>query len=327
MKRLSRYVGSAVAIVCAAVVGMTFLVGQNVNAAREPKTKMFSGVEQMWFCNGLYPDAGYTGCKFHYMCQDSPTSVMLDGSPAGDTLAVIGSTATGWDIGLLYFDISALPDSAVVTESRLYLKVQSFVTTNSAVYPYRVIRLLLPFDDTATWERRCTGAADTLWHDAAANDTVGVRTSAFGIANLNFPSAQLLHANAFYGSKTLCGTPIASFTDSLYDGFEANGDDANNAESELSTRHVTLWKRSGTASPAWDDVDVTQCVRNWHTGAWRNCGWRLLFGTLAAPATKNISVYSNLSTTGNRPRLLVKYMVASAASTSRRGDRSGRGTR
>ncbi len=278
----------------------------------EPNTKLFSYCEQMWFCNGVGPDAGYDGCLFREMDAGRPDSTLGDCKGAGDTTVVVGRVSTTKHYGLLSFDISAIPDSAVVVWAKLYVKLQSSAgTTQNKVENLSLVRLLRPWNEMATWntsEGFDDPELDEVWGAGGASDTLGTGSFFGGVDARVDGSNRGYKTPGTYVVATLSGALNYSTPDSIYESPPPGASvdiDSWPVIGSTSTGYSVL----GTppVTPGWVGFDVLRDVKNWHTGNWANYGWRMIWG-----GTNGMywTLYGNCSTVMHRPRLLVKYLYA-----------------
>jgi hypothetical protein len=292
---------------------LVLVAGQGM-AVREPKTKLMSACETMWFANGVSPDAGYAGCSFLGITElEAVTDAYGNCVPDGDSLVVVGKDADDYRfMALLSFDISALPDSAVITEAKLYLRVASTLGTASAsVYSLGLSRMLAPFNSGASLANR-RSSPDTAWAGTTGDpfDPLGGSAEIFGGASASMGGANDGYANVLGRVvNTLSGALNFGLADSVFDGRYISPP----AECFLPTRSPTLKYHvlavGAPCTEGWFSVDVTDAVRRWHTGAWANYGWAIQ--PTAFVVGNTITFRSACSIHPQvHPKLLVKYLYA-----------------
>jgi hypothetical protein len=304
------------AVLCLALAGAADMVDAGLNA----NTKLYSQCETKWLCNGVEPDAGYTGCTFREITLGASgvlaDSTLGDSKPASDSVVVIGRVAAVKHFGMLRFDLSPIPDSAVVAEARLYVTVLSTAGTSISrpemLYFCRVMR---DWDTGVTWNTRlryANGAlVDTTWLVAGAADTAGNGDYYGGIASSILTRNCAYHTPGTHAVAMVAQELNWSTPDSV---FQDIGEDS------VSTADIDSWGLTGASSTSLSftgaspmavgrvAIDVTRDVRNWHTGNWANDGWKMRWtGTNACYFTLGSS---DSPTLNNRPRLLVKYLFA-----------------
>lgn len=281
-----------------------------------PQTTYPDGTETMWFENGRKPDAGYDGCVFIGMDSADDTVTSGDCSPAADTTLTIGrGAAASRQAALLKFDISALPDNAVIVEAKVYLFVASVSGAVAATADlFAFTPMAVDWDATACWycKSDCGEAEELEWGSAGALDTSRVIPDFPVVAvparsSESSTAAQWLVADTTtLVFPTIDGSPNYSISDSLYDGVDAVFD----TWSPITGDDTSLrWKVIVPIKPGFVGNLVTKTVESWHRGTMANHGWRLGYQTRASTS---ITMRTNCAGFGCRPRLMVKYLYAEA---------------
>lgn len=296
----------------------------------------FSGVQQMTFRNGVSPDASYSGMLLQQINQKAKTT-----SYATWTYAALGDTVGSARKRVLWkCDLSALPDSAVITEAKLRLLLG--YSTVSSQFRIQGYRILMPWTSSATWNTRGT-ATDSTWTvtnaaAAAANwglaDSMGT-APARGTVTLvqglddKWPATG---EEANFGGREGGGYYTAAGVDSVYHtvgvGLAAAASWARTAWPLFDVGVKT--HASQLNDTCWVEIDVTDAVRKWHTKLWANHG--LLLTAVGIDAKDDSSFdYDTSSLVSQRPRivstaytyrksrrpaLVVRYVVATASEQS-----------
>jgi hypothetical protein len=234
-------------------------------------------VRTMEFKNGVSPLSSYSGTGAVFL-----TSVPADSGKnlgAATTLS-IGTKAQSGDstVTLLYFDISALPDSARVLMAELWL-YQTGPAATVAAGLIGVQRLVRQFVEGVGGDAGSVSSSSATWHTANA-------TQRWGLAAAGGASQ--------FDQWWRPGT-VASAADSATYGANASAafwgvreNSPNQAATDIEFNQVTAfpYKRGATAAPRFGNVifDVTGPVNLWASGAAPNYGLRLSAWASPAPA-------------------------------------------
>jgi hypothetical protein len=170
-------------------------------------------------------------------------------------------------------DISAIPDSAVVTDAFLVLYTtcataagDSCSGVTASVRSFHLRRVLVDWTSTACWSY---SSGTTAWNSGGATDSLASWTTPYGGSSnlLNFPGIGL---HETYVGATWFGTRVSAVLDSLYDGSGL----ASPADA-LPLRTIQLrWPGDGSVdtNPCGLRIDITREVEHWHNGSWSNQG-------------------------------------------------------
>jgi len=265
----------------------------------------YSGITTLTLQNGL---DSYTGCTDTYIAEYDSTKNF----GACDTLKLSYATWTGYQVGtkksLIKFDISSLPDSAIITQAYLYL--YQYSNNSGALQDTMFLRRAMKaWDEGAGVCAGSTGQNAATWKDydgGSAWNTLGANASSG--AKRQWYSQDSTLASGFFGTDTT-NVPAPS-EDSAVD-FECE----------------TILKAGIGASNryGWVAVNVGRQVRLWHIGANRNDGFILSMHN--SGVDKEFLFYSSeYAGYTYRPKLVIKYFdpttVASGSSRRTIGHRT-----
>lgn len=258
----------------------------------------YSGVTTMTFQNLVAPTSAYTGCEATYITTGIALADTGKNYGASTTLNLGSPMATNGEARiLLKFDISALPDSAVIVRARVYL-YQTGPLSNQASEPVIWRRSFNPWTEgtqngvaeapSADWNNR-TGAA---WNSAGAQVSGTGNTGRFwGPGATSTPDSVTL-SGSFFGSDSANSSTNLSTFDTPFEAF-AEG----------------TWK-NGTLDArrlGWVTYDWTHQVWLWHIGANDNNG---AIGDISLAL--NVSTFTFQSDDGawvhRNPKLIVEYI-------------------
>jgi len=286
----------------------------------------YSGVTSMTFQNGVAPTSGYTGCADTYIRPGTASADTGKNYGASDSLKLSAPSATtsGENRILISFDISALPDSAIITSAQLWLYQNApaaTVTVNdsSAITVYRVMDQWTEGTGTngsptaaphatACWNRR-KGQQGKPWNVAGAK----------GILNTNggftqwWPGTGMTFRDSSATPSTFVGA------DTVYNSVSAGAFFTGSPDVVSSATSRTLPKFGSTAARrfGWTIIDVTHQVERWHIGANENNGFLLTLPAFSAQTTQFTYYSSNY--TGyilRRPKLVVYYFDPTSGTSS-----------
>jgi hypothetical protein len=268
-------------------------------------------VTTMTFQNGVAPTSGYTGCASTYIA--SRTVGAGPGNYGGcDTLNISSPAGTyGTQSSLLRFDISALPDSAVIIRARLWMYQINPSTNVASTWPGEGLAL---FRMTSAWGEgpgACGGEQNGYVDNDSAAVSFGASNGALWLSNGTSPASGQLGrfwvpmsganmdsatlGTEFAGSDTLTGRPLTGVS-----GIDHPAD----AES------FTVW-RAGTFAArrlGWVVLDVTRASRLWQSGAVNNNGV-IVKADPNATATATIAFASDeYAWVHRRPKLVIDYL-------------------
>lgn len=230
----------------------------SISVATAGNGTRYSGITTMTFQNGVSPTAGYTGCEDTFLKEADPGRTWGNSS----YIRCGGDGAGGQEYTpLIKFDISALPDSAIILRARIWLYQSSALAAADAPQVH-IYRSFYPWTEgalsdstsstaVATWTTRVSGSNwstagaqaelagnnSATWQ-ASASDTAVVGTVMTGSDTLNWPAS--------IGSWDRATDPIMKRT--------SRGGGATNT-------------RKG-----WFTIDITHQVELWHSGANDNNG-------------------------------------------------------
>lgn len=254
---------------------------------------LYSGVTSMTFQNGVGPTAGYTGCSDTYI------SAGLANSNFGacDTLKVSSPGWTGNQVGrhitLISFDISALPDSAIITQAYLHL----YQYSNNAGANQDSIFVRRLYNAWTEGSGACTGTAESSadWDSATAS-------AAWALAGASSFSVRQ------YTSSDSALSPTILSSDTTF-----GGDIASDAA--LDPIAVTLAKSGVGAGNryGWIAFDITAQVMRWHIGQNENDGIAIYPHNNAYD--KLMAFYSSeYAGKAYRPKLIIQYFDPTTSS-------------
>lgn len=126
------------------------------------------------FQNGLYPDASYNGNQATFVRADDPTT-NFNGYQSGNQF-IVGTTGnTNPQIrSLLSFDLSALPDAAVIESATLTLRrIGTDGSSQNQLIQIDLVAMTESFNQTtATWNTSGTDYTSTVLSSVSENPTV-----------------------------------------------------------------------------------------------------------------------------------------------------------
>jgi hypothetical protein len=280
--------------------------------------------ETIVFRNGSHPDAGYQGITLRGMNHANPTVIYGDstGPSAKDISLVLGSAAWSDDERSILFklDLSAIPDSAVVTDAFLVLYTTCAAAAGDSCSgvalgfrSLHIRRVIADWDATACW---AYSSGTTAWNSGGATDSLASWTTPYGgVGNATSFVGLYLHETVV--GATWFGTRVAASLDSLLDdsGFAAPAD-------ALPLRTVQFrWPGDGyvDTNPCGLRINITQEVEHWHNGSWENNGllleidpWLQEAGYLAFATDYN-------SDPLKAPFVVVRYLYAVPGGGGRKG--------
>lgn len=282
-----------VLVMCVAATGA-------VNIAQAGNGSRYSGITTTTFQQGVSPTSDYAGCEDTFISSND-SNANFGGS---HYLRVGGEDAPlSFSTTLIRFDISALPDSAVIIRARLWFYQTSEVGAAEApdLHVYRIFN---------TWTE---GTADSAATSTAA--TYNNRTT----VSWNTAGAK------FEGPSNLLSTWQASGNDTATVGTVFTGTDTANYAPTLAAYDRPkdpLCKRTTRGSGAinsrkgWLSLDVTHQVELWHVGANSNNGF-LIQGDEEGYATPGELYWcsSEFPYALKRPKLEVTYFDPTSGSS------------
>lgn len=279
-----------------------------------------TGLTTMTFQPGVAPTSDYTGCAATYIASRAGAG---NGANRGgcDTLNVSSSAGTyGQQTVLIKFDISDLPDDAVINRARLWL--YQINPAGSSVPPsefsnLKFYRCNIPWTEGAgTCAGVQNGKAD--WDSAGGGlawYTAGTATSqsiprtyewiSWGGTNVDSTTV----VTTATGADTTTGYPTNSV--------------AQVTDHPANAITVAPWRSGNTAAKrlGWVVADITPQVVRWHQG--RNNNYGVVIKDEGQTATATIAFASDdYAWKLRRPKLVVDYVVASTAAAA-----SGNGRR
>ena len=265
-------------------------------------------VQTMTFQDGVAPTSGYAGSEFTFICSAAADSGKNFG--AADTLYVSNGAYTGpfhagFNKMLGKFDISALPDSAVIVRARIWL-YQIGGATGTTSDTLQFSRIYPPWTEGTGAQAGTASVASATWTTRHANDS----------------PADVFTGGAWFGNgATLIGSgSLGAFwisgSDSSVTPSMSGADTADVKISSL-TADITAfpfgYTFAKTGAPAtskagWVAVDCTRQVRLWHIGANTNNGFlvNLHNNVTSNKAFKYFS--DNYANKSYRPKLVVEYV-------------------
>ena len=244
----------------------------------------YSGITSVTYQNGL---DGYTGTTDTYIAEIDST-LNFGGC---DTLKVSYATWTGYQSGnkktLIKFDISDLPDSAVITQA--YLQLYQYSNNAGANQDTLFLRRLVNAPDMGSGA--CTGTTGS--NAATWKDRDG------GTAWISLGASSLSSTKAWYTTdSTLAGSYLGTDTMSVGSGIDAALDFES---STIAKAGVGANNRYG-----WVVFNVAHQVRLWHIGANDNNGF--IIATHNTGVDKDIQFYSSDYVGYTyRPKLIIQY--------------------
>ena len=277
-----------------------------------------SGLSTYVFQNGTASDGSasgsYSGCAATYIAaRDGGAGRNRGGC---DTLNVSSLAGTyGQQITLIKFDISDLPDDAIIWRARLWLYQinPSGTSVDATTYSQlAVYRLLLPFTEGPG---ACAGAqngyADSdsagggiAWKASMLTPAIGAsgKTASWITGTLTAADSSTVGAGGYAGVDTLSGYPIIAYA-------------SLPADVPTDVLAMAAWRNGNTAAKRLGSVtiDITDQARRWHNGMNLNNGVAVMdFGevTTATIAFASDEYPYRL----RRPKLVVEYVTPSSGS-------------
>jgi len=268
----------------------------------------YSGITSMTFQNGVAPTSGYTGCADTFIAAAVTDSSKNFG--AGDSLKVSSAAWTGNQPGLhrtlLGFDISALPDSAVITQAYLYL-YQCLGATGASTDTLHVYRL------GKAWVEGSGGNGGTVSTTTARWQCYGTAAQKWAAVGAGLKSHRFRYPAASFGVSV-----DSAVTASFYGTDTQTTGGANFDVPFVADAMNVLYTGAGTLRQGWQVFDVTHLVRLWHIGQINNEGMLIeqhnttnnkLFAFWSSSAVVNgLKVY--------RPKLVVQYFDPTSGTSS-----------
>lgn len=240
------------------VAAATILSLLSASIAHGGNGTRYSGITTMTFQNGVSPTSGYTGCEDTFLKEADPGRTWGNSS----YIRCGGDGAGGQEYTpLLKFDISALPDSAIILRARIWV-YQSSAVAGADIPSIHVYRSFYPWTEgalsdstsstaVATWTTRVSGSN---WSTAGAQAEMANNNSASWQASGNDTSAT---GTVMTGSDTLnWAASIGSF-DRPFDPI---------------LKRMSRGAASTNSRKGWVTFDVTHQVELWHVGANTNNG-------------------------------------------------------
>lgn len=217
----------------------------------------YSGITTMTFQQGVSPTSGYAGCEDTFLKEaDSGRDF------GGNSYLRCGGDGAGGQsqTPLVKFDISALPDSAIILRARLWFYQTSAVAGGDAPQMH-VYRLFYPWTEgagdsasstsVATWTTRVSGSN---WSTAGAKAELAINTSASWQAS---------------ASDTATVTTVLVGSDTL-NHVSAIG--AFDRPTDPITKRSARGAAATNSRKGWFSIDITHQVELWHVGANTNNG-------------------------------------------------------
>lgn len=290
--------------ICAAIAMTIALAGLTAGTGTQHQY-----VTSMTFQDGVLPTAGYSGCEATYHTTGIAFADSGKNFGACSILRVGGTLATeGESQTLIKFDVTGLPDSAVITNARLWL-YQIGPDTNMAPINFEALYVYRLFNAWTEGTGTCSGttqAASADWSNRTglAWSSVGAKTP--GTANSGrfwapgTSTADSATAGSFYGSDSLS---------------------ASTGDITLDKEASSAWK-NGTVTArrlGWININVTHQARLWHIGANPNNG--LLINMYDSQSTYRLRFASDNYVTDirRRPKLIIDYIDPEAVESAAGG--------
>jgi hypothetical protein len=290
----------------------------------------YSGITSMTFQDGVAPTAGYTGCADTYIRPGAASADTGKNYGASDSLKLSAPSATTSleNRILISFDISALPDSAIITQAQLWLyqiAPNSTVAANdsSAIAAYRIMDSwtegtgtngspTAPPHATACWNRR-KGQQGKAWNTAGAKAILNTH----GGLTQWWPGTGMTFRDSAAVTTSMVGA------DTLWNAIGNSGFWTGLPDVVSSAGSRTLPKFGSTAARrlGWTIIDVTHQVDRWHIGANENNGFLLTLPAFSAQTTQFTYYSSNYSYKAARPKLVVYYFDPTSGSSGTGGRR------
>lgn len=291
----------------------------------------YSGITSMTFQNGVAPTSGYTGCADTYIRPGAALADTGKNYGASDSLKLSAPSATTSleNRILIKFDISALPDSAIITSAQLWLYQNAPAATvaindSSAITVYRVMDSWTEGTGTngsptaaphasACWNRR-KGQQGAPWNVAGAK----------GILNTHGGFTQWWPGTGMtFRDSSAVPTSFAG-ADTVYNGLAGGTFFTGTPDVVSAATSRSLPKFGSTAARrfGWTIIDVTHQVERWHIGANENNGFLLALPAFSAQTTQFTYYSSNSTKVLNassgpvyRPKLVVQFFDPTSGST------------
>lgn len=291
----------------------------------------YSGITSMTFQNGVAPTSGYTGCVDTYIRPGTASADTGKNYGASDSLKLSGpsATTTGENRILISFDISALPDSAIITKAQLWLYQVApsggtvALNDTSVAYVNRVMNSwtvgtgtdgspTTPPHATACWNRR-KGQQGAKWVNAgckASNSSNGGLSPWFPGTSLTVRDTTTISPPTFVGADT------------VYDGVNSIASILD-IPAAASTRFHPKVGATTVRRIGWAICDVTHQVSLWHIGANANNGFVLSINAPSTLTTQFSFISSNAAGFGlyRHPKLVVYYFDPTSGSSGSGGRR------
>lgn len=294
--------------------------------------KQYSGITSMTFQNGVAPTSGYSGCVDTYIRLGAASADTGKNYGGSDSLKIAGpSAASGEMRTLIGFDISALPDSAIIVKAQLmlYQGAPNATLTLNDTTSIVVYRVMNPWTEGTGTEGSPTGAphATACWNrrkgqQGAKWGTPGCKGSLTGNGGLMqwWPgtgltardSASSVSLSNYVGADTVYSGTIAMF-----------GSTAVDVPSHLAAKGGFKYGATGPRRFGYTIIDVTHQVHLWHIGANENNGFVLAMPPYCTTINQFGFVSSNATGFGlyRRPRLVVYYFDPTSGSSGSGGRR------
>ena len=303
----------------------------------------YSGITSMTFQNGVAPTSGYTGCADTYIRPGAALADTGKNYGASDSLKLSAPSATTSleNRILIKFDISALPDSAIITGAQLWLyqnapNATATINDSSAIVVYRIMDRwnegtgtnaspTAPPHSGACWTRRL-GQNGKPWNVAGAKailNTHGGFTQWWPGTGMTFRDSSAT-PGAFAGADTVYSSAAAG---AFFTG-------SPDVVSSATSRSLPKFGSTAARRFGWTIIDVTHQVERWHIGANENNGFLLALPAFSAQTTQFTYYSSNSTKVLNassgpvyRPKLVVQFFdpEPSSGTTGRRNMGAGMG--
>lgn len=262
----------------------------------------YSGVTTMTFQNGVAPTVGYAGCEDTFLKEAD-----IGRNWGNSNYIRCGGDGIGGQeyTPLIKFDISALPDSAVIIQARLWFYQASTVAIADSP-ELAVYRSYYPWTEgsgsdsasttsAATWTTRVSGSNWTLsgaQSESATNASATWQASGSDTATVG---------TVFVGSDTLNHVSVIGLADRPKDAIHTR----------LPRASAATLSRKG-----WFSMDVTHQVELWHNGANTNNGFIIQADETGFAVTGVLWWYSSeWSYKLRRPKLEITYFDPTAGSS------------
>lgn len=294
----------------------------------------YSGITSMTFQDGVSPTAGYTGCADTYIRPGAASADTGKNYGASDSLKLSAPSATTSleNRILISFDISALPDSAIITQAQLWLYQNAPAATvaindSSAIAVYRIMDSWTEGTGTngsptaaphatACWNRR-KGQQGKAWNTAGAKAILNTH----GGLTQWWPGTGMTVRDSATVTTSMVGA------DTLWNVSDNSGFWTGFPDIVSSAGSRTLPKFGSTAGRrfGWTIIDVTHQVDRWHIGANENNGFLLTLPAFSAQTTQFTFYSSDYAASEfakkKRPKLVVYYFDPTSGSAGTGGRR------